>query len=144
MPSSPQQMLQAALAYHRSGDLSQADAIYAQIVAQDPSNAEAVHLRGVVAYQKGDYPSAVSTIQRALSLTPNNPAYLNNLGLAYQALGRLAEAAASYQAAINLCAELCPSDEQPGKRAGGRRPLDRSRDLEPPGHPAESAYGRGV
>ncbi len=102
MPSSPQQMLQAALAYHRLGDLSQADAIYAQIVAQDPSNAEAVHLRGVVAYQKGDYPSAVSTIQRALSLTPNNPAYLNNLGLAYQALGRLAEAAASYQAAINL------------------------------------------
>ena len=65
MLPNPQQMLQTALGYHRSGDLSQADAIYAQIVAQDPSNAEALHLRGVVAYQKGDYPSAVSTIERA-------------------------------------------------------------------------------
>jgi tetratricopeptide (TPR) repeat protein len=95
-------MLQTALACHRSGDLSQADAIYAQIVAHDPANSEAVHLRGVVAYQKGDYPAAVSAIQRALALAPNSPAYLNNLGLAYQALGRLMEAAASYQAALNL------------------------------------------
>jgi tetratricopeptide (TPR) repeat protein len=95
-------MFQTALAYHRSGDLSRADAIYAEIVAHDPANAEAIHLRGVLAYQKGDYSSAVSAIQRALSLAPNSPAYLSNLGLAYQALGRLEEAAASYQAALNL------------------------------------------
>jgi Flp pilus assembly protein TadD len=97
-----QQMLETGLAYHRSGDLSQADAIYAQIAAQDPSNAEVVHLRGVIAFQKGDYLSAVGAIQRALALTPNNPAFLSNLGLAQQALGRLAEAATSYQTALNL------------------------------------------
>ncbi len=102
MFANPQQMLQTALACHRSGDLSQADAIYAEIVARDPSSSEAVHLRGVVAYQKGDYLSAVGRIERALSLTPNSPVYLNNLGLSYQALGRLAEAAASFQAAIDL------------------------------------------
>jgi tetratricopeptide (TPR) repeat protein len=118
MPPNAQQMLQAALAYHRSGDLSQADAIYAQIVAQDPSNAEAVHLRGVVAYQRGDYLSAASTIQRALSLAPNNPAYLNNLGLAYQALGRPAEAAASYQAAINLAPSFAQAMNNLGNARG--------------------------
>ena len=97
-----QQMLQTALTCHRSGDLAQADAVYAQIIAYDPSNSEAIHLRGVVAYQRGDFPAAVAAIERALSLAPNSPAYLSNLGLAYQALGRLAEADASYQAALNL------------------------------------------
>jgi tetratricopeptide (TPR) repeat protein len=101
MLAKPQSILQTAIACHRSGNLEQADAIYAQIVARDPSNAEAVHLRGVVAYQKGDYASAAGTIERALSVRPDNSACLNDLGLAYQALGRLAEAAASYQAALN-------------------------------------------
>ncbi len=109
MLPNPQHMLQTAIACHGSGSLEQADAIYAQIVTHDPANSEAVHLRGVVAYQKGDYASAASTIERALSLSPNNSVYLGDLGLAYQALGRLAEAAASYQAALNLA----PSFAQP-------------------------------
>ena len=70
LPNS-QRMLQTALACHQSGDLSQADAIYAQIVAHDATCSEAVHLRGVVAYQKGDYPAAIVAIQRALSLAPS-------------------------------------------------------------------------
>jgi tetratricopeptide (TPR) repeat protein len=109
MLADPQQMLQTALAYHRSGNLSQADAIYAQIVARDPSVSEAVHLRGVVAYQKGDFPRAVTAIRHALSLAPDNPVYLNNLGLSYQALGQLAEAALSFQAAINLAPTFAPA-----------------------------------
>jgi tetratricopeptide (TPR) repeat protein len=93
---------------HWFGNFDEADAIYAQIVAADPTNAAAIHLRGVVSYQKGDYASAVHTIQRALSMLPGNPVYLNDLGLAYQALGRLPPAAVRFAAAMNTVPNSAP------------------------------------
>jgi Flp pilus assembly protein TadD len=106
MFSQTQQLLQTAMAYHRAGDLARADAIYAQVLAEDPTSADALHLRGVVAYQRGDYPMAIAAIQQSLMLSGNNPSCLNNLGLAYQAMGRLTEAEAAFQTALNLAPNL--------------------------------------
>ncbi len=45
--------LAVAVQYHQSGNLQQAEAIYRQILQVDPSNADALHLLGVIADQVG-------------------------------------------------------------------------------------------
>jgi tetratricopeptide (TPR) repeat protein len=69
---------------------------------QDPYNAEALHHRGVVAYQSGDRENALLFLQRAVRINPNNEHYLNNLGMVYQASGTLPEAINAYRAALRI------------------------------------------
>jgi tetratricopeptide (TPR) repeat protein len=148
-------MLQAAIACHRSGNLDQADAIYAQLVAHDPSNAKAIHLRGVVAYQKGKYAAAVGEIERALSLSHGNAVYLSDLGLARRALGRLEQAAAAFQVVRNPAAGSAPPvDVAPTNRWKCVEPplrqpirslsIDQWESIEPPRPAPAPKAGRGV
>jgi predicted O-linked N-acetylglucosamine transferase (SPINDLY family) len=90
-----------AVAHHRAGRLELAEEIYRRILAAEPSHADALHLLGVAAHQRGQHASAVERIEAALRLQPTAAA-CNNLGEAYRALGKPAEAEACYRRALAL------------------------------------------
>src|SRR2546430_1917474 len=65
---SVQPRLDAAIQAHRSGRLAEAEALYRQVLAADPSNAAALHLFGMLASQLHQPEAAVALIERAIEI----------------------------------------------------------------------------
>jgi len=94
--------LAEALEHHQAGRLSQAEAIYQQILRQEPDHADAWHMLGVIAAQQGQPDRALSSIARAIRLNPAPPFYHNNLGNVLHEMNRFTEALLCYEEAIRL------------------------------------------
>ena len=94
--------LQEAIEHHQAGRLSQAEAIYLQILQIEPDHPDALHFLGVIAHQAGENDRAVELIGRAISIKPTDPMYYTNMGAALEAQGHLDEAAACHSKAIAL------------------------------------------
>jgi predicted O-linked N-acetylglucosamine transferase (SPINDLY family) len=94
--------MQAALALHRKGSISDAATIYREIIARHPDNATALHLLGVAELQSGNPSTAVELIRRAIALEPRNAGWHSNLGLALSQSGRLEEALKNLDYALKL------------------------------------------
>lgn len=88
--------LDEALKKHRAGRLDDAEQDYRAIVKADPKCAEAWHLLGVVALQRGDPETAEALIEKALDLAPDNAKFLNNYGVAAERRGEMRDAAARF------------------------------------------------
>jgi Flp pilus assembly protein TadD len=88
--------------HHQQGHLRLAQGCYRQVLALDPANASALHLLGVLALQSNAFDEAIRLIKRAVAKMPRDFAMLVNLGAAYRAAGRNAEAVNTYEAAIKL------------------------------------------
>jgi tetratricopeptide (TPR) repeat protein len=89
-----------AIQHHRAGDLDLASRLYEQVLAADPSNSEALHLLGVVAFQKRRLPDAEEFYRRALKVNPAYHHVYNNLGILLCEQGRLEEAYDCYRSAL--------------------------------------------
>lgn len=100
------QAVELALQHHEAGRLSEAEAIYRQILIVQPQHAEAHHLIGVIAHQRGQEEVAVKWISRAIEFGVDSAVAHSNLGEAYRALGRLDEALAAYSHALQLKPDL--------------------------------------
>jgi protein O-GlcNAc transferase len=98
--------LDQALHFHGAGDLTRASALYQQILDSDPTNADALHLLGVVAHQRGEHEDAVTKIRQAIRINPGVAEYHNNLGEALRALGQVTAATAAYREALRLRADF--------------------------------------
>lgn len=94
--------LQRAVRCHQAGDLRTAEQIYRQVLTAQPQQADALHLLGVIARQRGDCPLAADYIARAIEQDGSQPAFHNNLGEALRAMGKASEAAACYRRALEL------------------------------------------
>ena len=88
----PAQLIEDAIGLHRIGRLAEAETLYQQVLAVEPSNFDAVHLLGVLAQQAGNGERAVALIRRAVDIRPRDAPATSNLGLAYRSLGRFDEA----------------------------------------------------
>jgi cytochrome c-type biogenesis protein CcmH/NrfG len=44
--------------------------LYRQILAQSPHDVDALHLLGLIHYQKGQYAAAIACMQQALAIKP--------------------------------------------------------------------------
>ena len=93
---------QRALTFHRQGQLALAQAVYEQILAIQPRNADALHLLGVIAAQMQNPRKAVELLDQAIELKPNVAAAHNNRGSALKELGRFEQALADYDRAIAI------------------------------------------
>ena len=94
-------MVQDALGHHRAGRLKKAEQIYRQVLAID-TDADSLHLLGMIAYQQERYSLAVARIEEAIALRGDVSSYHCDLGAALQAESRLQEAASKYQRALAL------------------------------------------
>ena len=94
--------LRIALEHQQGGRLSQADALYGEILDTVPNHADALHLSGLVSHQRGDYTNAYGLISKAVQANPEQPVFFNSLGLVLQAFGRLDEGVASFRKALSI------------------------------------------
>lgn len=92
--------LATALAHHQAGRLQEAEALYGELLAEEPTHADALHLKGVLAHQRGNSQQAIDLITLALAVQPVNPTFYLNLGNAYLEVCRYPEAIESYQSAL--------------------------------------------
>ena len=70
-------LLKRALEHHQKGKITQAEALYNQIIKLEPNHADALHLLGVIAHQRGEHIGAIEFIKKALS-QKEDAGYFNN------------------------------------------------------------------
>lgn len=95
-----QAMLSEALNHHQAGRLDVAEPLYQRAIALDPRNADALHLCGVLACQRGRPEQGAGLIARAIAINPAPANFHLNLANALNDLGRPREAAASFRHAL--------------------------------------------
>ena len=94
--------LETALRLHESGDLAGAERRYRALLQINARDADATHLLGLIAHQRGEHARAAELICAAIALKADKAIYHYNLGNALAALNRPQAAAESFQAAIGL------------------------------------------
>jgi tetratricopeptide (TPR) repeat protein len=92
----------AAYAHDQAGQRDRAEALYRKVLAKAPGHADALHLLGVIALERGRHQRAIQLIRRALAIMPDFPAAHANLGSGLKAIGKRTEAAEAYRRAIAL------------------------------------------
>jgi tetratricopeptide (TPR) repeat protein len=99
---SPDDPLEKALRHHTAGELAEAEEIYRSLIAQNPADADALHLLGALIAQKGNGLLALSFIDRAVAVDPTCADFHNNKGLILANLGRTDEAVVAHAEAVRL------------------------------------------
>jgi tetratricopeptide (TPR) repeat protein len=77
---------------HRVGELDAAEAGYDRILSRENDHPEALHMKGVIALQRGDSAAAVRLISRVVTLRPQDASVYSNLAVALLRLGMHARA----------------------------------------------------
>jgi protein O-GlcNAc transferase len=145
------ELLQTAFEHHQSGDLPRAEAACRETLRVDPRHADALHLLGVIAFQKREHVAAVDRIGQAIDADPARPELHNSLGNVYRALGCPAEALGAFQRAIQLRPDFSIAyfnlgvvlTEQ-GQAAGAAACFERAVQLDPKNVPAWMNFGSGL
>jgi tetratricopeptide (TPR) repeat protein len=89
------ELIAGARQFHQRGDLVRAEALYRQVLAAEPGNAEAEFLIGTVCHQTDRLEEAIGHYRQVLRQQPNAGIVYLNLADALQRRGRLADAAES-------------------------------------------------
>jgi tetratricopeptide (TPR) repeat protein/SAM-dependent methyltransferase len=92
----------AAVSHHQSGALAEAERRYRYIVTLFPDHADSLHNLGLLALHRGDANAAAELIARAIKINNRIAEYHYNIALAWRALNRTDEVAASLERAIVL------------------------------------------
>ncbi len=119
-----QSLLQQALAHHRAGHFLQAETLYRQILAVEPTQPEALHFLGMLAYQAGKSELAVELIGKALNCRPDYSEAHNNLGIILNDQGKLDEAVSSYRLALSLKPDFALAHNNLGNTLKAKNKLD--------------------
>lgn len=110
--------LRLAMDHHQQGRLDEAEALYRQILNDDPNHADANHLMGVAACQRGNAEEGAQFIAKAITASPGdepaNALYQNNLGNALIALDRVDDAGAAYAAALAINPDMADAHYNTG------------------------------
>src|SRR4051794_427559 len=97
-----QRLLERALSDHQAGRREEAERIYRDVLRDQPDNADALHLLGVLETQRGRPDLAVPLLQRMVAVLPNFPQGRFHFAQALAATGRHQEALPQFAAAIQL------------------------------------------
>lgn len=95
-------LLRAAMTRHQAEQLFDAEALYRQVLDNDPKNAIARQYLGVLKMQRGDPAGGETMVREALAVQADNPDFHNNLGLCLRMQGRLDEAIDAYRQALSI------------------------------------------
>lgn len=97
-----EQTLRQAIACHETGRLREAERLYRQLLTEDPADADALQLLGLLASQLGHPEDGGRLIEESLRIRPGHSGALMNLGVVRAQLGRTAEARACLEEALRL------------------------------------------
>lgn len=95
-------LLREALALHHAGRLREAQLLYSRVLSENPDNAEALHLSGLVAFRESRFDDAIELLRRAVERAPGNALYLGNLGNVLRDSGHRDQAIESYERALAI------------------------------------------
>ena len=94
--------LQMALSLHIRGEFAGAEAIYRQLLRQEPKQPDYQHLLGLVLHQTGRPKEAEILLREALEGQPDAAEFHNSLGAVLISLERLDEASAAFESALKI------------------------------------------
>src|SRR5471030_370756 len=94
-------------------DYPDADRWFSKALDWNPDDALGWYYLGRVKYNENRFEEALSAFGRCLALDPRNVKAEDNLGLAFQGLGRNAEAIAAYRKALEWQADSAAKDSGP-------------------------------
>jgi tetratricopeptide (TPR) repeat protein len=109
-----QQKLTAAMAAHRAGDLVGATQSYREVLAEQPEHADALHMLGVIAQQKGNPELGLKLIEAALAKQPGMALAWCNRSLVLRVLERYDEALESARQAMAIDPNLADGFDMAG------------------------------
>jgi len=95
-------LLKKAVAYQRAGDLDSAELLYAKVFRREPSNADALHMQGMIDFEKGKIESAIVRIEAAIASDPTFAGFYRSLGKVKKSIGRNNDALCVYQKAFSI------------------------------------------
>jgi tetratricopeptide (TPR) repeat protein len=95
-----------AAGLERAGKLSEAERLLGHILAVAPTQPDALHLAGIVAFRLKRPEVALARMEKAIAFGVDTPLYLRNICEVYRTLGRLDDALAAASRAV----QLSPSD----------------------------------
>ena len=101
-PKTVLQALQRALGHYQARRLNEAESICRGILSSNPSNADAIAMQGLIAFQSGNAPGACELLGRAIALQPRHAKFHNDLGLILSAMGRNEEAIRAFDEATRI------------------------------------------
>ena len=93
--------LRNALAFHRKGNLVDAQKLYLEILESDPNHFDSLHMLGVIFRRKKNYPESETYFRAALNINANASIY-SNYGLLLMDLQRLDDALKYFKKSILL------------------------------------------
>lgn len=91
-----------AVNLHQQGRISDARAIYTEILSLDPAHSDSLHLLGVTYIQAGEFQRGIDLLEQAIRINPNAaPMYINH-GNALVEIGRHRDALNSFNKALRI------------------------------------------
>jgi len=129
-----EQLAAKAFELHQAGRIVEAELLYRQALALQPTYADALHLLGVCEHQSGRNVEAIAHIRSAIGIDPAQSGYQSNLGAVLAAIGRFEEAAGAFSTAVQLNANAADAHNNLGNAL---RELNRLAD-------AEASYRRAI
>ncbi|MDX8526773.1 sulfotransferase [Mesorhizobium sp. MSK_1335] len=94
--------MQRALQLHQAGRREEAEALYRQVLGQQPNHAAASHFLGLLLHQTGRSEEGLELIEQSVTLQPGNADFLNNMGTVMRDLGRVAAAVDFFRGAVDI------------------------------------------
>ena len=89
--------LNEGIRHQREGRLAEAEWVYQQILREEPENADALHMIGVLEGQRGNNDLAIERLRRAVELDPTLVPAWRNLGALLAVKGQFREKSAALE-----------------------------------------------
>lgn len=105
-PASAAELFATAIRREAAGKVLEAEALYRQILAQDPNHAASIARLGVMATKSGRSEIAITLLASAIRLNPNEPFFRFDLGNALLQARRPEDAVTAYRQALALKPDL--------------------------------------
>jgi predicted TPR repeat methyltransferase len=100
------QLLISAQTAHRDGQLDNAESLYQKVLAQHPTDPDALHFLGLLYFQREQQAEGIAWVRRSLQQSPNNPHAWNNLANMLVASDAEPEAIDAYVRATDIAPSL--------------------------------------
>ena len=101
-PGTEDNLFRRALEHHEAGRLTEASALYEEILTATPDDTDALYLLGVIAHQTNQPAQAIELMRKALAVAPDQARCYTIMGLSQRALAMPSEAESSFRQAIAL------------------------------------------